>query len=97
MQDIFADRLANLAIHQGIARLDFARLESVDPEKNQATFAPSLRLAMPVDAFMRMAEQIGQAREAILQQTKADPARNAPTQPGGGQASDPDIVTSSTH
>lgn len=84
MQDLFTDRLINLNIHQGIARLDFARLEKLDPEKHQATFTPSLRLAMPLDAFMQMAEQINKVREAIIQQagqnppppeSKTDPAR----------------------
>lgn len=76
MQDLFADRLLNLQVLQGVARLDFARLESVDTEKKQATFAPSLRLAMPVDDFMRMAEQIGKVREAILAQAQARPPQD---------------------
>ncbi|MDP3511543.1 MAG: hypothetical protein Q8S20_02235 [Sulfuritalea sp.] len=70
MQDIFAERLVNLQIHQGIARLDFARLETIDVEKNQATFAPAFRLAMPVDAFMQMAEQFQKVRETIQNQAK---------------------------
>ncbi len=50
MKDLFTDRLLN--IHRGVARLDFARMELVDTEKNQATFAPSMRLSMQVDTFM---------------------------------------------
>lgn len=68
MQDLFADRLVNLSIHQGIVRLDFARLEKIDPEKQQATFQPSIRLALPLDAFMQMAEQVGKVRDALLEQ-----------------------------
>lgn len=70
MQDIFAERLINLQIHQGIARLDFARLETIDVEKNQATFSPAFRLAMPMDAFMQMAEQFHKVRETIQNQAK---------------------------
>lgn len=70
MGDLFAERLVNLQIHQGVARLDFARLESIDVEKNQATFAPAFRLAMPVDAFMQMAEQFQKVRETIQNQAK---------------------------
>ena len=73
MQDFFVDRLSNLAIHQGTARLDFSRLQSIDPEKREAVFAPSGRLVMPIDAFMQMAEQIARVREAIVQQAKAQP------------------------
>ncbi len=94
MQDLFTDRLVNLQVHQGIARLDFARLEKLDPEKQQATFAPALRLAMPLDAFMHMAEQIDKVREAILQQAKANPpAKNTSIQ----LPVDADVVTGSTH
>jgi len=78
MQDLFADRFINLNIHRGIARLDFARMEKLDPEQQQATFSPSLRVVMPVDAFMQMAEQINKVREAILQQASQDrPAPDA--------------------
>ena len=64
MKDLFTNRLLN--IHRGIARLFIPRMKSVDTEKNQSTFAPSLRLAFPVDTFMQMAEQVNKVREAIL-------------------------------
>jgi len=64
MKDLFTDRLLN--IHRGVARLEFARMELVDTEKNQATFAPSMRLSMQVDTFMQMAELVHKVREAIL-------------------------------
>jgi len=76
MQDLFTDRLVNLHIHQGITRLDFARLESVDAENNKATYSPALRLAMPTGAFMQMAEQIVKVRDAILQQQNQAKAEN---------------------
>jgi hypothetical protein len=71
MQDLFADRLVNVMVHQGIARLDFARLQSLDPEKQQARFESSVRLAMPVDAFLHLAEQIEKVRAALVEQTRA--------------------------
>jgi len=74
MQDLFAERLVNMHIHQGVARLDFARLESIDPQKNQATFAPALRLVMPLDAFMQAVEQMNRIREDILKQSQPQAA-----------------------
>lgn len=68
MQDVFADRFLTLNIHQGIARLDFSRLNQIDPDKKQATYSPSLRLAIPLEAFMQMAEQLYKVREALIQQ-----------------------------
>jgi hypothetical protein len=74
MQDLFAERLTNVKINQGVARLDFARLESVDPQKNQATYAPAVRLVMPLDAFMQAVEHMNRAREDILKQVQAQSA-----------------------
>jgi len=70
MQDLFAERLVNMHIHQGIARMDFARLESVNPDKNQVTYGPAMRLVMPLDAFMHMAEQMHRMREEIIKQSQ---------------------------
>ena len=78
MQDLFAERLINMHINQGAARLDFARLKSVDPQKNQATFAPLLRLVMPLDAFMQAVEQMSRVRDDILKHAQAQSA-NLPT------------------
>jgi hypothetical protein len=69
MQDLFVDRIFNIGIHQGIARMDFARLEKVDPEKKQVVFQPSMRLAMPLDAFVQMADQMVHLRDEILKQS----------------------------
>ena len=33
MQDIYADRFLRFNISQGVARLDFARIENIDGEK----------------------------------------------------------------
>jgi hypothetical protein len=74
MQDLFAERLVNVSLSQGVVRLDFARLESVDPEKKQATFAPSVRLVMPIDSFMQAAEQISRVREDVIKQSQAQAA-----------------------
>jgi hypothetical protein len=57
MRDFFVDRFANLNIADGVARLDFVRVENINAEKKQVTMSPSLRLALPFEAFMQMAEQ----------------------------------------
>lgn len=88
MSDQFADRFVNLAIHRGVARLDFARLESIDPEKKEARFSPAMRLVMPVDAFMHMTEQLCKVREEILKQdTQASYAKVEESVPQKGAAS----------
>ena len=48
MSDLFVDRLGNVAIADGVVRLDFLRLVSVDPEKKQVQMEPSVRVAIPL-------------------------------------------------
>jgi len=66
MRDFFVDRFANLNIADGVARLDFVRVENINTDKKQVTMAPSLRLAIPFEAFMQMAEQFALVREEII-------------------------------
>jgi hypothetical protein len=69
MRDFFVDRFANLNIADGVARIDFVRVDNIDAEKKQATMSPSLRLAIPFDAFMQMTEQFAKVREEILKRS----------------------------
>ena len=66
MRDFFVDRFANLSIADGVVRIDFVRVENVNAEKKQVTMSPSLRLALPFEAFMQMAEQFAKVREEII-------------------------------
>ncbi len=68
MQDFFTERLVNVQIHQGIARLDFARLESVNVETNEAKLKPSMRVVMPLDAFMNAVDHMAKVRDDIIAQ-----------------------------
>lgn len=74
MLDLFAERLTNINIHQGIARLDFDRLESVNPEKKEAVMKPAMRVVMPLAAFLEMADQVNKIRESILKQMASSDA-----------------------
>jgi hypothetical protein len=74
MKDVFVDRLGNIAVTNGIARLDFLRLASVDTEKKSVTMEPSVRLILPIDSLMQMMQMLEQMKaqmtkdQAALQQ-----------------------------
>lgn len=74
MLDLFADRLGNIQINNGIVRMDFARLEGIDAEKKEAILKPAMRLVMPLDGFMVAVEQLNKIREDIIK--KAQEAKN---------------------
>lgn len=68
MSDLFVDRLGNVAIADGVVRLDFLRLASVDAEKKQARMEPSLRLAIPVQGFLQAVDMLDKVRAELLRQ-----------------------------
>ena len=47
MSDLFVDRLGNVAIVDGVVRLNFLRLMSVDPESTQSKVESALRAVIP--------------------------------------------------
>lgn len=77
MQDIFVDRLGNVTVAGGVARLDFMRLESIDPEKQQAVLKPSTRLVIPFDGLMQAIQMLEKMREQLLKQAQEPPAQAA--------------------
>ncbi len=68
MQDLFVDRLGNVTIAGGVARLDFLRLESIDAEKKQIVLKPSTRLVIPLEGLMQAIQMLEQMREELLKQ-----------------------------
>lgn len=85
MQDLFVDRLANVMIVNNVARLDFLRIDAIDPATNQGRVSPSLRVAIPLDGLMELAQQLDQIRgqitaEIAKQQAVAQAAQTEPTE-----------------
>lgn len=68
MKDLFADRLLNISVMGGVARLDFARVDQVNAEDKKVQMSPSYRIAMPVDALVQISEQSAQIIAAIKEQ-----------------------------
>ena len=71
MKDIFVDRFLKCTASQGVVRLDFGRVESIDNDKNEISVAPSTRLVLPMDGFVHFLDQANQLRDQLLDQEKA--------------------------
>ncbi len=69
MTDIFVDRFMRFNVGQGVVRLDFARIEDVDGDKNEIKMSPSNRMVMPLDGFMHFADQVEKLKGKILEQS----------------------------
>ena len=65
MQDLFVDRLANVMIVNNVARLDFLRIDAIDPATNQGRVSPTLRVVIPLDGLMEMSQQLDKIRDQI--------------------------------
>lgn len=61
-------------VSQGVARLDFARIENYDNDKKEITMTPHARLILPIDSFMQFAEQVARIKEEILSKASSDVA-----------------------
>jgi hypothetical protein len=79
MQDLFVDRLGNVTVAGGVARLDFLRMESVDREKQEVVLKPSTRLVIPLDGLMQAIQMLEKVRDQMLKQaSQASPAAAQP-------------------
>lgn len=76
MFDVFTERLTNIHIHQGIVRMEFARLGSVNPETKEYTLEPGFRIAIPLDAFLHAADRMHAVKEDILAKFREQAAKN---------------------
>jgi hypothetical protein len=72
MKDIYVDRFMKCNVSQGVVRLDFGRVESIDHEKNEVSMTPANRLVMPVDSFIHFAEQVAQLKDKLVSQGYSD-------------------------
>lgn len=77
MSDLFIDRLGNVTIAQGVARLDFLRLMSINPDKKEARFDPALRLVIPLGGLIEMTEMLIKLREELQKQQASQVASKA--------------------
>ena len=74
MSDLFVDRLGNIVIGDGVARLDFLRLSALDAEKKQARMAPSVRLVIPLPGLLQAIEMLDKLRDELARQAQAGSA-----------------------
>lgn len=82
MQTIYADGVANVALIDGVVRLDLMSLTQIENEKAQARAVGSLAVSLP--ALLRIHDQLGKVVEQMVKQgvltKKEAPAELPPAQ-----------------
>lgn len=49
--ELFADRIVNIAVTGGVVRIDFASLEELPKQKEEGKYEVRQRVVMPLDGF----------------------------------------------
>jgi ABC-type sulfate/molybdate transport systems ATPase subunit len=95
MKDIFVDRFLKSTASQGVVRLDFGRVESIDNDKNEISVAPATRIVLPMDGFVHFVDQAIQLRDQLLEQEKNNAKKTKKTEDsdlGSNEKKDTDSV-----
>ena len=71
MKDLFVDQLLGISVLQGIARLDFARIDDIYEEKGKMKMSGSYRVAMPLTLLNEIAEKGTEAVKYVRENKKA--------------------------
>jgi hypothetical protein len=89
-QIVFADRLVNLAVHNGLVRMDFATMAGATKTKegeDAVKMAVTTQLVLPIDAFIAAitAQQkfVGQLREIGKRRAEGKKGAEGAAQPAG--------------
>ena len=81
MKDVYVDRFVKFNISQGVARLDFARVEDIDAEKKEMQLSPSARLVMPLDSFSHFVDQLVKVKTEMQKRADSAAAMQAEEKP----------------
>lgn len=79
MADLFVDRLHNVTITGGVARLDFLRVREVDAKSQQISMEPAGRLTMTMDALNQMLSVLQQMQTELSRQVAAQAVQKTET------------------
>ena len=71
MSDLFVDRLGNITVTNGVARLDLMRQSALNPETQQTRLDISQRLVIPVEELMQALEMLNKIRDELHKQPPA--------------------------
>lgn len=66
--DLFADRLGDVTIADGVIRMDFLRIKEVKEE--QARLEPAFRVAISIDGALQSITVLEQVKKELLNQVK---------------------------
>ena len=65
MQTIYTDGIGNLAIHDGVVRVELMTIRQVDKDKQEKSPVGSVAMSLP--ALLRIHDQLGKTIESMVE------------------------------
>ncbi|MDP8052553.1 hypothetical protein QJU23_08975 [Pasteurella atlantica] len=67
MSHYFADRLGNISVLGGVARLDFLTVKEIDKTSQKVSLENSIKLVMPLEGIMQTIDALEKMKQELLE------------------------------
>jgi hypothetical protein len=73
-QELFADRIGDITVANGMVRIEFLSLKTRNPDTQEIEFSLSHRLVVPVSSFKDIVGRQSRLLEKLLEQSNQQPS-----------------------
>jgi hypothetical protein len=73
-QELFADRIGDITVANGMVRIEFLSLKTRNPDTQEIEFSVSHRLVVPVASFKDIVGRQSRLLEKLLEQSNQRPS-----------------------
>jgi len=73
-QELFADRIGDITVANGMIRIEFLSLKTRNPDTQEIEFSVSHRLVVPVSSFKDIVGRQSRLLEKLLEQSNQRPS-----------------------
>ena len=74
-QELFADRIGDITVANGMVRIEFLSLKTRNPDTQEIEFSVSHRLVVPVSSFKDIVGRQSRLLEKLLEQSNQQPSK----------------------
>ena len=69
-QELFADRIGDITVANGMVRIEYLSLKTQDPETHEIEFSVSHRLVIPLTSFKEIVGRQTRLLEKLVEQSE---------------------------
>jgi len=69
-QELFADRIGDITVANGMVRIEYLSLKTQDPETQEVEFSVSHRLVIPLTSFKEIVGRQTRLLEKLVEQSE---------------------------